>query len=733
MAAADVSGGGMSVHELRQGLRAHLKESGAMASLKTQLRSTVMRDLLATGALKVPKVAWGEEGSGAAAVPLSLQIADALVDGHLRATGRNFTQNIFSSETDACASSIDAASLLELPAAAPRGPLVALVEQSAKVAKERLSQRALTISSGTQTEGPSEQSLEHKLAVVDANFALRFTKLQQDSKSETECRLRRYEEEIELRMKRELQEQLNNVRIKEISEMRSQERAKFQSLLDMKREEFAEMERSAAARVQLERDRIAQSKHDLELQRAEVDKRHHDVMKLLEEKDKAQQHTEKELSTFKEKVRMLQTQLLQYEDLCGSRLQEVEAARSREQRRIDDLHRAQAEHMQEMRLREEEISQLKYRLRLANEEYEKHTTRFRMDASLAEQRREMHQVEVVSRLQQAISSVETQQHATTYQQPTALSSHGAAKQQPPVVAIPYAAPTLPPLAAAAADSADVGSENEGSTASNVPRPATSFLPKQQAPLLRQSQLQYEDEVMVREPSAFADKPSPLRQQQQQSSASKEASPVVSHSRSQGQGSPSIPAASTSTASPSSRNGAAQQQAEAAVYQSPSKQQSELSAINGTTLLAEQPSSIIQSSPSPAKKKENEEAAPPKKLCAMCSQLAVSGEQLCSAHVAKKKEQIGKVEEQQTQEREGIAAEESDKFKALLWAEKSQRDALRAKEEEWKQQQQGGGGRFGAALNLAPRPVSPDDSDLYDSRSDNGIFRKGSDSPSSEEW
>ncbi|CCD16526.1 unnamed protein product [Trypanosoma congolense IL3000] len=394
---------GMSASELRAGMQDFLRSSGALGSLKTQLRSVITSELLRRRAprqvMTSTDVCRGTGGNSPGVEEESevddawtMRLADALVEQHLRSTERSFSLAIFSSEADVgfkAAGDGALAALLHL--GVPSKPGVGDIVEDASGKQQQckgsllqsLASRHLEsvglrhdrppgYSVGTQTdgdpsngaaEGSSRPTLEVRLAAVDAKYALCFARVGESARAELERRMEVYREELKLQMEQAYQQRLRAFEQERLHEVRREAEEHYKLLLQHKIEERQEVERSSAQRVEAERARLAQAREDVYLQRMELDRRQREIQLLLDERDKATAATEEQLSEARQQIRVLTAQLQKLEELCGTRLIEVEAARDREMRRASDIRRLQAEHVAELQLKDEEVCRLRFRIR----------------------------------------------------------------------------------------------------------------------------------------------------------------------------------------------------------------------------------------------------------------------------------------------------------------------------------------------------------------------------------
>ncbi|KAK7197601.1 hypothetical protein NESM_000710700 [Novymonas esmeraldas] len=443
--------GALSVGELRTAMQQHLRSTGALRELKTQLRGMVLTELLQQPktarmlvhgtAQSVPpsspdgvrhledrKTAASGSPAAPGIVPVtgrsdhtlqtwSCGLADALVENHLRRTRRAMTLSIFSTEaevppfTTTGAPSEEEQYLLHLfqqtepGAAAAAEPeddiLTPSPSRSAKSVLQRLVENcvarhglASSAASGqarhlhscsTQTDAADSadgasnllNSLECRLAAVDAKYALTFAQLKRGGaageqcislRAEVERRLQQYKTDMHAQLRVEYEQKYNSFTRVKLQEARDSAEERYRVFTQHKTEELAEMERSVLVRMEQERQRLKAAWEDVHVQRAELERRQRDTATMLAERDTAQQRSDAELHSWREKARVLQLQCAKWEELCGTRLMELDGARSREGRRVEDIRRLQAEHAAELQLKEEEIGRLRFRLRLVSRE-----------------------------------------------------------------------------------------------------------------------------------------------------------------------------------------------------------------------------------------------------------------------------------------------------------------------------------------------------------------------------
>ncbi|KAG5491509.1 hypothetical protein JIQ42_01412 [Leishmania sp. Namibia] len=367
----------------------------------------------AAGPPGTPPVAVGSGRADHTLQTWSCGLADALVENHLRRTRRAMSLSIFSTEAEVPPFSVSGAPAEEeqylahlfrqMDTDAPANPeddiltpspsrsmksvLQRLVEDF--VARQGLGSTAASArhlhSCSTQTEAADSadgatnplNSLECRLAAVDAKYALTFAQLKRASgtgeqpfflRSEVERRLQQYKTDMHAQLRSEYEQRYNSFTRVKLQEARDEAEGRYRIFVQNKTEELAEMERSVLVKLEHERQRLKMAWEGVHQQRAELERRQRDTIKQLEDCDAEKQRSDAELHSWKEKARALQLQCAKWEELCGTRLMELDSARSREGRRVEDIRRLQAEHAAELQLKEEEIGRLRYRLRLVSRE-----------------------------------------------------------------------------------------------------------------------------------------------------------------------------------------------------------------------------------------------------------------------------------------------------------------------------------------------------------------------------
>jgi hypothetical protein len=348
----------------------------------------------------------------------SCGLADALVENHLRRTRRAMSLSIFSTEAEVPPFSTSGAPseeeqyLVHLfrqdggttsPNSSPAAEdefLAPSPSRSVKSVLQRLVEDCVTHrgllgndrgegagavhhlhSCSTQTDAADSDdgttnplnSLECRLAAVDAKYALTFAQLRRTGatgeqpfflRSEVERRLAQYKSDMHAQLRSEYEQKYNTFTRVKLQEARDEADQRYRVLVRSKAEEFAEMERSVMTKLEQERERLKLSWEDVHQQRLEMERRQRDMATQLAEQEAAQRQAAEEMHKVKETCRVLRLQCAKWEELCATRLMELDGARSREERRVEDLRRLQAEHASELRLKDEEVDRLRYRIRL---------------------------------------------------------------------------------------------------------------------------------------------------------------------------------------------------------------------------------------------------------------------------------------------------------------------------------------------------------------------------------
>ena len=306
----------LSVDELREGIRQQLKSRGALRQLKTQLRAMVLTDLASSGALHEPRQAWAEvpadSKENTSTQTIEGKLADALIECHLRNSGRSYAHSIFVSEADIASpcNESEICAMLKLSYAdvssSHKSPLSLVVA-------ERLSleaRREDVATTSQQTDEPcTTQTLEQRFAVVDAQYALRANQHSQMTRRDFELSVKRFQDDTLVRIRRDCGSGVAEVEEDEIVRLRQEERDRYETLLRVKYEELAEKETAANQRIQLEQHRIDDIRKDLALRAADVERRSNDMLAEFAERDRAVSELRAELQAQRSKGRSLTQQL----------------------------------------------------------------------------------------------------------------------------------------------------------------------------------------------------------------------------------------------------------------------------------------------------------------------------------------------------------------------------------------------------------------------------------------
>ncbi|KAH9599044.1 hypothetical protein LSM04_006346 [Trypanosoma melophagium] len=376
----------LSVSELRAGMQQFLRSSGALGSLKTQLRSVIVSELLKrqgpsprpTGST-APIVDGNEETDNQENDAWAERLVDALVENHLRQTGRSFSLAIFSTEADisfGTAGDDALAGLLHLnnfgsSLGSRRGSslLQNVVELHLRHVGD-LEGRSGAYTVGTQTDDaldPSASSspipLEQRLAAVDAKYALCFARLGHSTREEVDRRLAAYREELRVQMEAAYQQRMRVFEREELSAARRAAEEHYAVLLEHKLAEARAVGTAAVEAAAAERRRLAEARAAVEAAGATAAAGAARLRRELDEALAAAEAAGRRERAAREEARGLALRLQRAEELSAVRLAEGDAARGREWRRVEDLRRLQAEHAAELLLKDEEIGRLRLRLK----------------------------------------------------------------------------------------------------------------------------------------------------------------------------------------------------------------------------------------------------------------------------------------------------------------------------------------------------------------------------------
>ncbi|CCW67607.1 unnamed protein product [Phytomonas sp. Hart1] len=428
----------LSVSELRTAMQQHLRKNGTLKTLKTHVRGMMLTELMhqqkrfqtiaaqrrapsdkdgvispeAFEQLRINGKCDGILGEPSQLTDHSLPsssspfatwsscLADTLIEEHLRATRRNMTLSIFSTEVEVPPlSNIGAPSdererleqLLFIPNSSTKNnqvnpledhdpPRVSVLQRLVmqrlmKVDTQHLThrnERGIQTDDGLVVPAASETfaSLECRLAAVDAKYALTFSRLGHSNdpvfftRAEVERRLNSYKSDIHEQLRREYQQKHKLFEENKLQEVKDSLEARYRLMIQNKNEELREIERTLLVKYEQEQQRLQHSREDVERQRLELERRQKEMRTVVN--DYEAQLTEQEAiqNDLRDKLRVAQLQSARWEELSGSRLMETEAVRSRELRRVDDIRRMQADHAAELRLKNEEISRLRFRMRV---------------------------------------------------------------------------------------------------------------------------------------------------------------------------------------------------------------------------------------------------------------------------------------------------------------------------------------------------------------------------------
>ncbi|EPY31489.1 hypothetical protein STCU_03430 [Strigomonas culicis] len=345
----------------------------------------------------------------------SAHIADALIENHLRRTNRAMSLSVFASEaevpplSDTGIPSADEGYLRQLllsleeadPSLPPRraeeaaeadarhpslkSVLQRLVEfhllhsRSAAAQQLRATVAAHRHHCGTQTDDAARRdetspllSLECRLAAVDAKYALTFAQMRRPAADgaapalgvgQIERRLAQHRADLGEELRAEYERKFRAFEQQQLQEVREGAAAQYRTLAAHKAAELRELERSLAVKSEQEQQRLALLREDVERQRLVLEKRQRDLTEAHDAHEREVRQHEQRQRELQDQVRALQVNCAKWEELCASRLMEADAARSREGRRMDDLRQAQAEHAAELRLKDEEIARLRFKIR----------------------------------------------------------------------------------------------------------------------------------------------------------------------------------------------------------------------------------------------------------------------------------------------------------------------------------------------------------------------------------
>lgn len=414
---------GLTVMELRTAIQQRLRHTGALRQLKTELRGMVLTDILqhrrmaaqsspadprASPAMTLEqfeacrdKFSGTAGGGGAHSAPVDSaltstwagRVADCLIHNHLLRTSRVMSLSIFATEaevpplSDTGAPSDEELFLCQLlglpggseeegPATRLRSALQLLVEEGLRRRGEEGNASCHRHQCGTQTDDlnpPSDStspltSMECRLAAVDAKYALTFSQLKQGGgavtwRGEVERRMNQYKEDLNTLLRDEYQQRYKTFEQGALHEARERLEDHYKTLQANHAQEMQEKERTLRVREEQERDRTHHTRHSLEEQRQRLEKKQLELISFQQEMESEVSQLQVKLKEQRDTIQALRFQCEKWEELCTTRLLEAEAARGREMRRTEELHRAKVDYAAELHVMDEEIHQLHFRLR----------------------------------------------------------------------------------------------------------------------------------------------------------------------------------------------------------------------------------------------------------------------------------------------------------------------------------------------------------------------------------
>ena len=527
------SGAGLTSDELKAGLQRHLKENGSLRSLKTQLRTMVLHDLASSGGhqgVAAPKEAWSaadvdeahQQGitsiaqqrqqqldSNMASVGggLSQRLADDLIEMHLRATQRNYSHSVFVSEVDTTAGGEGVAgttaneqteSLLHEALGIPEellypsnkggdnkaptfSPLTYLVKRIvSQTTRKEVNSMAVQTLTDAELRPPS---LEHRLALVDSAYALKVNRVNENSALRTEAILKKYKNEEAQRIREEMQSELSRWKNTELITMRAEQEAKYLAALETKTEEYKGSLLAMEHRASLEQRRVEDTTRSLTQQEMILERRTREVVQEKKDSDDLIEKLQAQVSLLRETSRQYAAQGTHYQDLCTDRLHEIERLQMREIKKVDEINNLRGEQLQELRLRDEELSNLKYRLQVTTESQARQGLMFPQQSPASMQTQQVGQPQVKVHLSQPTL-------ATGVEAPVVIPSVAAEHYPGHQPLMGAALGFIPPPIQTSPPHEEVARYNPQSNAdTKIPLPAQQYQQQPQQQQVQQQQVQ----------------------------------------------------------------------------------------------------------------------------------------------------------------------------------------------------------------------------------------------------
>jgi uncharacterized C2H2 Zn-finger protein len=320
------AGDGMTAEELRWNIRQHLESTGVVRDMKSRLRATVLaqvaRRTTATAARGAVDDTTGES-------TLVTRTADALIESYLRRVNRPYSHNVHCSEADVGEGGAAAdAELRELlgfntrrrtqtgadhGADASQDLLTVLVREALRHANDRRVGAALGQRDAGVQVHLAAQTLEERLALVDASFREQRATAQQESAVQWEQRLRDHEATIRRQCEADAEAALAKWKELELPKARAAEEERYRRLLQERVQRLTETQKAMQHQVDTEKFKAHQLMREAELRSQSVETEKAEMTRLTHVREHSLRVAHDELKQLRDQLGQLRQRAVELE------------------------------------------------------------------------------------------------------------------------------------------------------------------------------------------------------------------------------------------------------------------------------------------------------------------------------------------------------------------------------------------------------------------------------------
>jgi uncharacterized C2H2 Zn-finger protein len=334
------AGDGMTAEELRWNIRQHLESTGVVRDMKSRLRATVLAQVARRTTATAARGA-GDDTAGEST--LVTRTADALIESYLRRVNRPYSHNVHCSEADVGEGGASAdAELRELlgfntrrrtQAGSDNGTdasqdlLTILVREALRHANDRRVGAALGQRDAGVQVHLAAQTLEERLALVDASFREQRATAQQEGAVRWEQRLRDHEATIRRQCEADAEAALAKWKELELPKARAAEEERYRRLLQERVQRLTETQKAMQHHADTEKFKAHQLMREAELRSQSVETEKAEMTRLTHVREHSLRVAHDELKQLRDQLVQLRQRAVELEQSSAASREEAHRMR----------------------------------------------------------------------------------------------------------------------------------------------------------------------------------------------------------------------------------------------------------------------------------------------------------------------------------------------------------------------------------------------------------------------